>query len=67
MFAASSTSISAAGSGTMITSTLAMMATGKIRSWLRLSKEPRESADPAPQAAVAAPDAKTISCRSGCA
>jgi hypothetical protein len=47
----------------MITRTLVMMAIGRIRSWLRPSQDAvRESPDPAPapQAADAAPDAKTI-------
>jgi hypothetical protein len=35
MFADNNTSISAAGKGIMITSTLVMIPTGKIRSWSR--------------------------------
>ena len=50
MFADSSTSISAAGSGTRITSTLAMIATGSTRSWPRLSQPA-----PAPGSAGALP------------
>src|SRR4051812_23959228 len=52
IFAASSTSISAAGSGTMITSTLVIIATGRIKSWPRPSNVVRESPDPAPAPVV---------------
>ena len=50
MFAANSTSISAAGNGTRITSTLAINPTGKIRSWTRPSGNPAAGRGKTPEA-----------------